>query len=478
MFNNDSFGEQYQNRIFLRELFPGTLSKKVIGLVISKYDSHSFPDKKNAGQMKYNQVFTLRDTAQDFINVVCWGSEAFIDNITQGFRIGDIVEIQNCMVQSKQNNEYEENYRPPTPSSFQLVVNESHSSVSQFSGSDFTEFSSIAYIPVKESHDFYTLSDIISNGHNLHGSFINILAVIRDPGTTKDITTKTGKQMKRRELKLFDESCLSFPLMMWDGELAEQADSWTSKESVVFLCDVKVTYDDFRRKMIATCTSKTIIISNPDIPIAHQLYNYAQTTNLMDDGSNGDGENNEVDLSIIKDIYSLNELDEKLDSFMNDSILPLPFYGIIYGCVSSFDIDVDNGMRCVSTRCKCCRRRVDRDTGMCSNIACDASQQYTNGNDSAVIRSLELRLSLSDCTGGIDGFTLSRDVAEKLLNYDVESFTSLDMRSKTELKWKFLFERFKVYFKAIPSKQEGQKPFLNILSIDLADVGEMLHCGA
>ena len=477
MMHDDSFGEQFQYRVFLRELLPGVLNKKVIGLVISKYEARSFPDKKNAGQLRYNQLFTLRDTADDFINVICWGGETFIENITHGFRTGDIVEIDNCMVQSKQNNEYEEIYRPSTPTPFQLVVNESHSTVIQFTGSDFSEFSSIAYIPVKDSNDYYTLGDVIANGNNLHGRFINILAVVRDPGKTKDITTKTGKQMKRREIKLFDESCLSFPMLMWDGELAEQADSWTPREAVLFLCDIKVTYDDFRRKMISTCTSKTIIITNPDTPEAHHLYSYAQTVNVNDDGYAVDGENQEIDLSIIQDVYNLNQLEEKLDSFTTDSILPMPFYGIIYGCISNFDIDVDEGKRCIITRCKHCKRRVDRNSGKCINTTCLGAEQFDNEANSTM-RSLEIRLSLSDHTNGIDGFVMSRDVVEKVLNYNVESFNSLDTNSKTDLKWKFLFERFKVYFKAIPATQDYQRPFLNVLSLDQVDVGEMIRCGA
>lgn len=199
--SNDTISDQFQNRAFIRELVPGVLSKKVIGLVIAKTEARSFPDKKNAGQMRYNHSFTIRDTADDFVNVTVWGGETFVENISQTFRTGDIIEINNCMVQTKQNNEYEENFRPSTPTSVQLAVSETHSTVTPFQGSDFTEFSSIAYLPVKDANDYYTLGDIIANGNNLHGRYINILSVVREAGVTKDITTKTGRQMKRREAK-------------------------------------------------------------------------------------------------------------------------------------------------------------------------------------------------------------------------------------------------------------------------------------
>jgi len=475
--HNDTFNDQFQDRVFIRELQPGVPSKKIVGLVITKTESRSFPDRKNAGQFRYNLSFTIRDTADDFINVTCWGSDTFIENITQSFHTGDVVEINKCMVQSKQNNEFEENYRPATPTPLQIVVNESHATVVPFSGPDFTEFTSIAYIPVKDSNDYYTLGDVIANGNSLHGTYINILAVVRHPGETKDITTKTGRQMKRREVKLFDESCLSFPLMMWDGEQAEQGDIWASRESVLFLCDVKVTFDDFRRKMISTCTSKTIIITNPDTPEAHHLYSYAQTVNVMDDNYTVEGENHDIDLTTIKDVYSLRQLEEKLDSFEMESVIPLPFTGIIYGCISDFNIDLDDGQRCIITRCTLCKRRVDRDSGICSNEMCasSATNYQGNGDENSTMRSLEIRLSLCDQTHGISGFVMSRKVVEEFLQCNVDSFDSLDTGSRIDLKWRYLFERFKVYFKAQPPRNQDQKPYLSILSISEPDIGEIIR---
>ena len=70
-------------------------------------------------------------------------------------------------------------YNMYTFSSFQLAVSENHSRVSQFTGSDFREFSSIAYMPVTDNNDYYTLADIIANGHTLNGANINVLAVVK-----------------------------------------------------------------------------------------------------------------------------------------------------------------------------------------------------------------------------------------------------------------------------------------------------------
>ena len=391
---SDSFGDQFQNRAFIRELKPGLQSKKIIGLVIAKTEMRCFPDKKNAGQFRYSHSFTIRDTVDDFVNVTCWGNESFIENIAQMFRVSDIVEINNCMVQNKQNNEYEQNFRASTPTSVQVVVNESHSTVTQFNGSDYDEFIVITHVPIKAVNDCCSLGDIIANGNNLHGTYINILAVVRDVGETKDITTKSGKQMKRKEVKLFDESCVSFPVIIWDSEVAAQADGWTSRASVLFICDVKVSFDDFRKGMVATCTSKTIIILNPEITEAYDMYNYAQTVNVTDEGYAVAGDMQDVDLTTIQEVYSVSSLEEKLGAFEDESVLAVPFTGIIYACISDLNIDMEEGRRCIVTRCVNCKRKVDRESGTCGNGSCVRLKKLPDVN--LTTRSLELRVSLCD----------------------------------------------------------------------------------
>lgn len=38
---------------------------------------------------------------------------------------------------------------------------------------------SLIYLPVKESCDYYSLGDIVANGHSLDGRIINVLAAVR-----------------------------------------------------------------------------------------------------------------------------------------------------------------------------------------------------------------------------------------------------------------------------------------------------------
>ena len=59
------------------------------------------------------------------------------------------------------------------------MISENHSAVELYTGSDIKQLFPLQHLPTKESHDFYTLSDIMVNGQNLNNEVINILAVIR-----------------------------------------------------------------------------------------------------------------------------------------------------------------------------------------------------------------------------------------------------------------------------------------------------------
>ncbi|XP_065660140.1 meiosis-specific with OB domain-containing protein isoform X3 [Hydra vulgaris] len=436
-------------RVTIKDLGVGVEKRKLVGLVIAKYETRSFPDKKQHGQLKYQLSFVLRDSAEYFINVTCWGHEVFIKGLSETFKIGDTVEMCNFMVQTKTTTETDIKYRPSSSSMYQITVNETHSTVSQFSGDD-SEFRFISSLPIVDAQDYYALVDIVSYSKNLNGLNVNLMAAIKDVGVTKDIVTKTGRRMKRRELKLFDETCVSFPLIIWDSELSEFADSWQCKETILFLRDVKVSFEDFRQQMVATCTSKTIIITNPDTAEAQHLYSYASSIQL--DETFDDVNDEEIMLMNIVDVYNINDLQMKLDNQESNV-----WQGIIFAVVSSFDIDED-ASKCVVTRCSSCNRRLPRYASHCLSENCNDPFQFTV--------SFEISLSLSDHTNGQSGFMLMRNVAEKVLQMDVVSFNQLSPTQKTELKWKFLMERFKVYFKVNPTKRESSKAFISVLGME------------
>ncbi|XP_048575411.1 meiosis-specific with OB domain-containing protein isoform X1 [Nematostella vectensis] len=430
------------DRTNIRELNQGIQSIVLVGLVIAKQEMHTFPDKKNPDSQRAHLHFTIRDSPTDFINVNCWGCSPYISDLSKSFKINDVVEVRNPQVQSKLNNEAEERWKPWTPSPFQLNLSENHSSVSLYSGWDVSDFDAISHIPIKASNDYYTLSDIIANGQNLHGEHINIQAIVRSVGVTKDITTKTGRHIRRCEVKLFDEMCPSFALVLWNDEFIELAQTWIPKDNILFIADAKVTFDDYKKAMIATCDQKTIVTTNPDTREAQQLYMYAQSADLADE--EGSGDSLSVDLTRITDVLTVNQLKTRLLNW--DDVTDKENAGILFAFFTELNIDTDDKY-VVVTRCTQCNQRVDSLSGLCTRTECPAA---ANNMTSQVKTQYEIPVSLTDHTGTVQ-CRLPEKCAEAMLGYTAEEFLEVPQSQCTDIKFKYLLERCKVYFKIITS---------------------------
>ncbi|MEJ1287504.1 hypothetical protein NN561_018524 [Cricetulus griseus] len=104
--------------------------------------------------------------------------------------------------------------RPPaagSTSNWKLLLSENHSMVKVCSPYEVdTKLLSLIHLPVKESRDYYSLADIVANGHSLDGRIINVLAAVRSVGEPKHFTTSDGRKGQRCEVKLFDETEPSF----------------------------------------------------------------------------------------------------------------------------------------------------------------------------------------------------------------------------------------------------------------------------
>ncbi|NWZ14475.1 MEIOB protein, partial [Agelaius phoeniceus] len=150
----------------------------VIGVVIGKTDVRSFPDRKNIGTERYTFNFTIRDSPTYFINVQSWGRGEYIRSLSESFRVGDCVTIENPLIQSKEA-EREEKFNPVTPSGYKLLLSENHSVVKTSSCYDTdTRLLALLHLPVKDPQDYYSLGDIVANGQSLHGRVLNVLAAV------------------------------------------------------------------------------------------------------------------------------------------------------------------------------------------------------------------------------------------------------------------------------------------------------------
>ncbi|XP_058566346.1 meiosis-specific with OB domain-containing protein isoform X3 [Neofelis nebulosa] len=448
----------------LADLYPNMANLRIIGIVIGKTDVKGFPDRKNVGSERYTFSFTIRDSPAHFVNAASWGSEGYIRSLSDSFRIGECVIIENPLIQRKEL-EREEKFSPATPGNCKLLLSENHSTVKVCSSYEVdTKLLALIYLPIKESRDYYSLGDIVANGHSLDGKIINVLAAVRSVGEPKCFTTSDRRKGQRCEVKLYDETESSFTMICWDNESILVAQSWMPRETVIFASDVRISFDKFRNCMTATVISKTIITTNPDTPEANILLNFIREnkeTNPLD-GEIDSYLKDSINLNAIVDVYTVEQL--KVKALKNEGKAD-PFYGILYAHISTLNIDGAT-TAVVRRRCSGCGYVMKEASGPC--IACHRDSLELK----SAFRSFHLLIDVTDHTGTLHACSLTGGVAEETLGCTVNEFLTMTDEQKTALKWQFLLERSKLYLKFFLSHRARGGLRVSVLSCKLADPTE------
>ncbi|XP_015297613.1 meiosis-specific with OB domain-containing protein isoform X3 [Macaca thibetana thibetana] len=416
----------------LSDLQPNMANLKVIGVVIGKTDVKGFPDRKNIGSERYTFSFTIRDSPAHFVNAASWGNEDYIKSLSDSFRVGDCVIIENPLIQRKEI-EREEKFSPATPSNCKLLLSENHSTVKVCSSYEVdTKLLSLIHLPVKESHDYYSLGDIVANGHSLNGRIINVLAAVKSVGEPKYFTTSDRRKGQRCEVRLYDETESSFAMTCWDNESILLAQSWMPRET--------------------------------ETPEANILLNFIREnkeTNVLDDEIESYFKES-INLSTIVDVYTVEQLKGK--ALKNEGKAD-PSYGILYAYISTLNID-DETTKVVRNRCSTCGYIVNEASNMCT-ICNKNSLDFKS-----VFLSFDMLIDLTDHTGTLHSCSLTGSVAEETLGCTVNEFLAMTDEQKTALKWQFLLERSKIYLKFVVSHRARSGLKISVLSCKLADPTE------
>ncbi|KAF4106679.1 hypothetical protein G5714_012669 [Onychostoma macrolepis] len=450
------------NYVPISDLNINITHSKVVGVIIGKTDSRGFPDRKNAGSERFTFSFTIKDSPEHFINVSAWGNEEYIQGLSSRFQIGDCVVIENPLVVTK-DYEKEERFCPSTPSTYRLLLTETHSSIRICSDLETeARILPLFHMPIKDSRDFYSLGDITANGESLDGRIINILAAVQSIGEEKFFTKSDGRKGQRLEIKLFDDTGKSFPFVCWDKETIRLAQTLTQRETVLFIADARITLDSFRNCMIATATSKTIITLNPDTAEANQLYTCIRE--LIEAGGLDDQDilsGDDVQLDSISDVLTVEKLKARSQEHAE------VFHCIIFGFITSLELN-SSISKVIRKRCAKCKFRINEESQTCSNDACPNQGQQLQATEG-----FDLLVDISDHTGTVQSCNLAGTVAEKTLGCKTEEFLHLSESQRMTLKWQFLLERCKIYLKVFTSARSRSGMRARILSCALTDPVEV-----
>ncbi|KAI0928948.1 hypothetical protein AcW1_010317 [Taiwanofungus camphoratus] len=152
----------------------------------------------------------------------------------------------------------------------------------------------------------FNFTDIAGLNDLVKDSVCDVIGVVREVGLVGEITSRQGKQLKKRELTLVDRSGFSVRLTLW-GKQAEDFNA--DDQPIVAFKGVRV--GDFGGRSLSMFSSSTMHV-NPDIPEAHALrgwydaagaeQSYQSHSNAAGSGSSNTGVFNRAEILPINEV--------------------------------------------------------------------------------------------------------------------------------------------------------------------------------
>ncbi|ORX98337.1 hypothetical protein K493DRAFT_406620 [Basidiobolus meristosporus CBS 931.73] len=141
--------------------------------------------------------------------------------------------------------------------------------------------------------------------------------------------------------------------------------------------------------------------------------------------------------------------------------------GIIFACVSQFNIDSENPSHTITmAECKSCATKFHYLVGEgCPTCGNSPDRYFYN---------LTHQLSFIDDTAELHTPVMDDYAMIKLIGYRPEEFATLNSHEKTVLKYSVLFERFKLFFMMYKNEMK-QSTEIRLVDCERANLEEMLN---
>ncbi|XP_016908924.2 meiosis-specific with OB domain-containing protein isoform X1 [Apis cerana] len=443
----------------LKSLQPGTQNALVIGIIVNSFNMKTI----DATRTRFNNgdrsvwTFTLRDSIEDSINVTIWGSIQFVRKLFSSFHIGSVVEVINPKVIARRPEDRNELFMPWVSSACSLTVNEGNALVQIHDAPTRAKYESLLMLPIKNLNGLRTLKSIFENLEALRDQYVDILVVVTFISDIRNVITRDGRDIKFRNFEAVDGSTDEVvSLMLWEDEWIEKAALWEPKRTVLLLVDVRIAYDNFKKKTVLSTARKTMITENPNISQTTTIRNAVQF--YEHDIMSGNFVTPNPDT--ITSVMTIQEISEKLNRKTKQGER-IQFATILKAYV--MDINVENlNPGIISIRCALCKKIIPDNRDSCMNLECPS------GNGTRVplnIMSLNLKVNLRDSTGYLIGCRLFGDTAERVLGCTVNEFQEMILPQRTELKWKYTLEKCDIRLHVLGPTSTFPNAIYNILSI-------------
>lgn len=105
--------------------------------------------------------------------------------------------------------------------------------------------------------------------------------IIPQVSDSRNLMTKDGRALVCRDFQINDgttNEAVSFKL--WENEWIRRSASWEPKDTVLYMSDVLITMDKFRKKMSMMIVRKTVITEDPNVPEADEVRKSISQTDM------------------------------------------------------------------------------------------------------------------------------------------------------------------------------------------------------
>ncbi|KAK7792643.1 hypothetical protein R5R35_005103 [Gryllus longicercus] len=450
-------------RVSINALKPGLTDNLIVGVIIGRQTPRKIKKEGLDGQRAVWDI-TVRDSLEDFINVTFWGSLPHLNGLADLFHVGDVVDIINAKISVRTTND---NFRPFVSSPFQLTMSDSNGKIIHHEGDDCTTFFELKNYPTKPITNIFTIADIHSKGAHIGNETVDLLVAVRSVDPMRTITTKDGRKMINRVVIVMDYTSDELPFQIWNSDIVQLADSWKPRDTVLFLADVRIEWNLYKRCFIAVDRSSTIITENPNVAEAEALRNYAWNTPTHANAILDKLANSIVDPASVRQVMTIQQvLDRcKFNSEDGSSGDDSQFTALIYCLITHMDLDGSAPM--VVTKCNSCELPVENE--LCMNSECRVGNGSFRGS---IETSFDLRVSLTDHTGSLEFCRLNGLSAERVLKCTAKQFSSMSLENKTQLKWTLLLERCAARILILRPSICNPRPSICLLSCCVSDPTE------
>nr|CAH8848546.1 unnamed protein product [Trichobilharzia regenti] len=535
----------------------------VVGVVLHKLAIRRC--KSNLSASKSRQAvlgFTLRDSATDWVNVSYWGTFSNANHVSSQFSIGDCIVIFNAKAKFKEENSYESRFMVQTTSNYHLHLSERGGSIRHY---NFPDNSYAAFLksslvcPAAYHTPIYQLIQMVhsrtrrtcernfnwqSYDNTSVFTFFAVVSEVKSPKTlimarkrkASDETTESDQQkastssntllkdpsetvhdvLQLCEVLLLDDTCSCLPLVLWNEEWIHVAlTAFVPSTTVLSIVNCPVRYDHYRKGVVASPNSQTLIVISPDCEESNRLSQYAkhrdQRVNLTRGHQNqcftnestddrfsqplpvayktAQPEIYEVPLTNIHNIITIRELKEGK---------VVAGYACIFALITKLDLDCSNLRYLVTLQCSNCQTSLrscdppaDFDMpapgkqiipsqkylyAMCNTISCPLSGQRFSWLDKKHVNvDYGTIVHLSDHTGTYYRCLLAGTPMEKLIGHKIEDFLHLSIEERARLKWEICLRRFKVYFWTEQISYNNPTPLIVIIGLEKPNAFEVLQ---